>query len=700
MKEFSEEHFLKTIQNFYERSFELFSKGSYLAEMSGFYSLCKRTVHANFLILLESRDLLSLKISESIPKFEFSMSQTNTDLLSVSYSEQNAVPAFIRKKEEFQFSNFDGLEEIDFDQAIFLPIPSANGQKRNILLFLYSENTEHVPEFLKILRSLSPRIYEIFSIANKEIFLNSIHSQLDSILKTIPQSIIFMDSGTGKTWINESAAALLSFSKGGDVSSWEVSNAMTRLMHATENREEIFKEVNRNLSDLQLEKFSTQWMFHDPEKKVFEVTCVLLPGKIAPGRLWFFEDITSYHLQRETLGLLNQALKEKSEIAEQENLAKTVFMSNISHEIRTPMTGILGITELLLQTPLNSDQKDSLELIQRSGDNLLKIINHLLDFSKADTGKIELESIPFSMEKLLQDLSSLLRVEVLKNQNELEILIPSEFPKLLKGDPVRIGQIFTNLVSNATKFTKEGRLEIGFHILENTDKHSYFRAWVSDTGIGIPSAKLDSVFEPFVQSDISITRNFGGTGLGLSITKKLVELMGGKIHVESQPGIGTRFWFEIKLAIPTSGKTPSTAKEENSPLKEELNESDFSRLKVLIVEDNPINQKLLGRILKKKKIEPSLVEDGMEAIEKVRESHYDLIFMDINMPGIDGLSATEIIRKFPKGKSVRIVGLTANAAPEIQEIAVQRGMDSLLTKPYNVSQIEEILHGFEEGRDN
>lgn len=169
--------------------------------------------------------------------------------------------------------------------------------------------------------------------------------------------------------------------------------------------------------------------------------------------------------------------------------------------------------------------------------------------------------------------------------------------------------------------------------------------------------------------------------------------MGGKIHVESQPGIGTRFWFELKLEIPESIDEESFT--ENSEAEVITDKSDLSRLKVLIVEDNLINQKLLGRILKKKKIEPFLVEDGMKAIEKARKFHYDLIFMDINMPGIDGLSATEIIRKFPKGDSIRIVGLTANAAPEIQKVATQRGMDDLLTKPYNVSQIEKILNLFE-----
>ncbi|EMO89981.1 ATP-binding protein [Leptospira noguchii] len=695
MNESSNKTFTDKINEFYKRSFELFSKGYYLEEMDKFYSLCKNTLHADFIILLESRDSLSIKIAESLPKFDFSINQTNINLLSISYSENRPVLPYTLMRQEIKFSNFDALEEINFEQMIVFPILNTNleDQKKYILLFLYSKNTGHLSEFLKIIQELSPRIYEIFSIRNKEILLNSVHSRLDSVLKTIPQPIIFMDSRTGNTWINESAAKLLSLSHGGDVSSWKVSTSMTELIQSAVNQKEIFLEINRNLSDPNLEKFSTQWIFSDPEKKVFEVVCVLLPGKTAPGRLWFFEDITSFHSQQETLALLNQALKEKSEIAQQENQAKTVFISNISHEIRTPMTGILGITELLLNTPLNSDQKDSLELIQRSGNNLLKIVNHLLDFSKADTGKIELESIPFSMQQLLNDLVSLLRTEIIKNKNELNILIPPNFPKLLKGDPVRIGQILTNLVSNATKFTKEGTVEVGFHILEKTNTKFSFRTWVLDTGIGIPPTKFNSVFEPFVQSDKSITRHFGGTGLGLSITKKLIELMGGKIYVESQPGIGTKFWFELKLEVPEF--IDETLSFEGSETEVIVDKSDLSRLKVLIAEDNPINQKLLGRILKKKKIEPSLVEDGMEAIERARKFHYDLIFMDINMPGIDGLSATEIIRKFPKGNSIRIVGLTANAAPEIQEIATQRGMDNLLTKPYNVSQIEEILNLFE-----
>lgn len=281
MNESSHKTFTDKINEFYKRSFELFSKGSYLEEMDKFYSLCKTTLYADFIILLESKDPLSIKIVESQPKFNFSIDQTNINLLSISYSENRPVLPYTLTRQEINFSNFDALEEIDFAQMIAVPIPNENieDRRKNILLFLYSKNTEHISEFLKLITELSPRIYEIFSIKNKEILLNSVHSRLDSILKTIPQAIIFMDSGTGKTWINESAAKLLSLSEGGEVSSWKVSTSMTELIQSAVNQKEIFLEMNRNLSNMNLEKFSTQWMFTDPEKKYSKLQVYFYPVK-------------------------------------------------------------------------------------------------------------------------------------------------------------------------------------------------------------------------------------------------------------------------------------------------------------------------------------------------------------------------------------------------------------------------------------
>ncbi|EMO74363.1 hypothetical protein LEP1GSC127_4888 [Leptospira kirschneri str. 200801925] len=252
-----------------------------MEEMDKFYSLCKTTLYADFIILLESRDPLSIKIAESEPKFNFSINQTNINLLSISYSENRPVLPYTLTRQEINFSNFDALEEIDFAQMIVVPIPNENieDRRKNILLFLYSKNTESISEFLKLITELCPRIYEIFSIKNKEILLNSVHSRLDSILKTIPQPIIFMDSGTGKTWINESAAKLLSLSEGGEVSSWKVSTAMTELIQSAVNQKEIFLEMNRNLSNMNLEKFSAQWMFTDPEKKYSRLRVYFYPAR-------------------------------------------------------------------------------------------------------------------------------------------------------------------------------------------------------------------------------------------------------------------------------------------------------------------------------------------------------------------------------------------------------------------------------------
>ncbi|MDQ3292174.1 MAG: PAS domain S-box protein [Bacteroidota bacterium] len=398
--------------------------------------------------------------------------------------------------------------------------------------------------------------------------------------------------------------------------------------------------------------------------------------EVEPYVIAFAQDIT------ERLEAENKLKKAKIK-AEQSAKSKELFLANMSHEIRTPMNGILGMAALLKKTNLNDTQQNYLKLIQESAQNLLVIINDVLDLAKIESGKLELEKISFSVNEILQSACQSLTYKAEEKDILLHLKPLSLVNPLVTGDPYRLTQILINLLSNAIKFTDVGKIELSAEVVKETIFDYTLRFSVSDTGIGIPANKLDSIFESFVQANSDTTRKYGGTGLGLSICKNLVELQGGRIWVKSKLRQGTTFTFEItypKAHLEQESSSTSISK---------IDYSSLQSLKVLLAEDNAINQFVAESILTDWGVHVQIARNGKEAIKLHRENSFDLILMDIQMPEMGGVEATRIIRQMPDPikAQIPIIALTANALKGDSDTYLQAGMNDYMSKPYEEEKL-------------
>lgn len=365
---------------------------------------------------------------------------------------------------------------------------------------------------------------------------------------------------------------------------------------------------------------------------------------------------------------------------------KSEFLAVMSHEIRTPMNAILGFTDLLAKTPLTAHQDKYVRRIFVSSKSLLQIINDILDFSKIEAGKLHLEIIDFSIRDVFDQLREVFSNESKTRSLALSFDVEALVPHRLEGDPLRFSQIVTNLVSNALKFTEQGHIKVQARLLDMTDNISTVQIVCEDTGIGIPDSKIKRLFSPFTQADSSTTRRYGGTGLGLSICQSLCQMMGGDISVRSRAGVGSSFSFTVSLNTLEGEIATSLGRVE---VQEET--LDFSGKKVLLVEDNEINQELVVELLKDTRMTIEIANNGLEALEKVKLHVYDLVFMDIQMPFLDGFEVTRRIRKDIGKKELPIVAMTANASNEDRENCIQAGMDDFISKPIAPAPLFKVL---------
>lgn len=420
----------------------------------------------------------------------------------------------------------------------------------------------------------------------------------------------------------------------------------------------------------------------------------LLPLKSVdpPGTLPGFADL--YDLQAISK-LIEQLIADREQIlrslqtakdsADQANRAKSEFLAMMSHEIRTPMNGILGAVQLLEHSHLTDTQERDLNTIRSSGDALLVVIDEILDFSKIEAGKLELESRSFDPRIEISETVALYRPSIEGKGLQLALEIAPHIPSLLQGDPTRIRQILSNLISNAIKFTPHGSIRIEASGQMLPSGLYQLSCSVSDTGIGIPADRQERLFKAFSQVDVSTTRRYGGTGLGLAICARLCEAMGGTITVSSAAAQGARFQFDLRLA---QGIAASPARR-NALVQAG---QSLHALRVLVVEDNPVNQRVAVSLLEKLGIRADLAEDGKDGVERVRTGHYDVVLMDMQMPVLDGLEATAAIRQMDLPVQPWVIALTANAFETDRERCLRAGMNDFLSKPFRIDVLRERLY--------
>jgi PAS domain S-box-containing protein len=483
---------------------------------------------------------------------------------------------------------------------------------------------------------------------------------------------------------------------------------VTGLFHPDEREELREYHRARYASGVKEHFFERNLHFMNGRSGVFEnsVTRVDIPGQ-SPQMLCILRDVTEQRRNAEELARAKEAAeaanreliaanrnleetgrmaREMADRAEALSAAKSDFLANMTHEVRTPLNGILGMTGLALETELQKDQREYLELVKSSAEALLSLVNDVLDFSKYEVGKLGLDCVEFSLRELMRDVLRPMALRASVSGLMFESVVEDGVPDHFIGDPLRISQVLRNLAGNAVKFTNEGKVSVRVRVESVAGSKVTLCFSVADTGIGVPPDKHRLIFEPFTQADGSTTRKYGGTGLGLSICSGLVELMEGRIWVESEMGHGSTFHFTLTLELPTRA-------EASEPWKASAKGNRKRSLRVLVAEDNSVNQRLAARLLEREGHSVTIAGSGQEAVDLFDRHDFDLILMDVQMPGLDGLQATARIRDKERGSGYRIpiVAMTAQAAESDRLRCIESGMDAYVTKPVHVPELMKMI---------
>ncbi|KFE68733.1 hybrid sensor histidine kinase/response regulator [Hyalangium minutum] len=560
-------------------------------------------------------------------------------------------------------------------------------ERRGAVLLVRRGTQSFSPDERGRLEALCGLLVTVARESDLERLTAGLRERVEAISHALPCGLIFLNPQEAEAWLNEPAAELLGL-PAGKAPAHLVAQAMAALRERAVNRQELEVKLEHLFRGGASELRDVLWRFENPHR-IFSVSCVLASRGPTRGRLWAFLDVTQ---AQDTLALLEQqnlALEAARREADAANAAKSQFLATMSHEIRTPMNGVLGMTHLLRRTPLSQEQQEYVDVIHTSGEALLTIINDILDFSKIEAGALELDSAAFSLRQTLDECVRLLSPSAeargLYCRQEVEPTVPDT----LVGDRMRLRQILLNLVGNALKFTHQGGVTV--HVSRGEAPASGLPSEVrvcfavSDTGIGIPAERMDRLFRTFSQVDSSTSRHYGGTGLGLVISQRLAQMMEGHIHVRSTEGVGSTFTLEVVL---------QEGSEASLPPRTEVDESLGARhpLRVLLVEDNPINQKVNLRVFQRLGYEAHVVGNGLEALAAMREAAYDVVFMDVHMPRLDGLEAARRVRAdAAEYGSPYIVAMTASAVKGDRERCLQAGMNDYVAKPVEFPMLAAAL---------